>query len=225
MFPLKKKAKLVVGKNVFGDDDDDDGAERKSAAVAGDVVAADAEVDDPLDAFMAEVHDNLAKEADRVAEAPAAGGGGDQDEQKKKKRRDSRVDLDEDEDNVASFLESRRRSGSERTQTSTSATAGAEEDWRKKNELLKPVDHTLIEYGSFNKDFYQPHPSLQNLSWNDLNHKRRCVCVCERERVTRKNHSQQSAFHSIVLCLTSVCFTISKGLELESRWFGFAQSN
>ncbi|KAK9816276.1 hypothetical protein WJX74_010687 [Apatococcus lobatus] len=130
--------------------------------------------DDPLEAFMAEINQtNQSEDAAQLAQKKA------------------HLELDEDADNVADFLEARRQRGptgaaapvatdgnnsdEEVYAAAAAADDGAEAEYdmhdnmmvnadKKAMELLPPVDHDEIMYDDFVKEIYQEPQALKALS-------------------------------------------------------------
>ncbi|DBB13027.1 TPA: hypothetical protein ACH3X3_005761 [Trebouxia sp. C0006] len=134
------------------------------------------EEDDPLDAFMAELRD-----VEKQSEAPAPD---------KKCKAD--VALDEEADNVADFMEARRRDGGTAAMVKTvndadyasddevyalaNAVDAADPQYeeersadKKSVDPLPPVDHSIIEYDDFGKDFYEESPELAAMTPAEVN--------------------------------------------------------
>ncbi|KAK3151425.1 hypothetical protein QOZ80_3AG0245700 [Eleusine coracana subsp. coracana] len=151
---------------------DDAPSDAPAGATAEGGKAGDDEEIDPLDAFMAEIQEEI-----RAPPPPP------------KPEALRRADSDEDEDDpVESFLRSKKDAGlalaadamragydsDEEVYAAAKAVDAGMMDYdsddnpivvdKKKIEPIPPLDHSTIEYDDFNKDFYEEKPSISGMS-------------------------------------------------------------
>ncbi|XP_057508130.1 DEAD-box ATP-dependent RNA helicase 24-like isoform X2 [Actinidia eriantha] len=165
------------------DYDDRDGS-NDAADNGGDVGGGGDDEIDPLDAFMEGIQEDL-----KAAAPPKA-------EKKFEKYRD-----DEDDDPVESFLRAKKDVGL--TLASDALHAGYDSDEevyaaakavdagmveydsddnpilldKKKIEPIPALDHNLIDYEAFNKDFYEEKPSISGMSEQDVVEYRKSLAI------------------------------------------------
>ncbi|KAK9828689.1 hypothetical protein WJX72_001532 [[Myrmecia] bisecta] len=143
------------------------------------------EEDDPLDAFMASINEEV------DANRPAA------------KRPKAGIELDEDEDNVADFMEVRKQNANmalanavaaqgygsdDEVYAAARAIDGAEVEYDANDNPIMadrsktvgpmpPLDHDNIEYEEFAKDFYTPDPEIAAMPPAEVNALRRELAI------------------------------------------------
>ncbi|KAG1338805.1 DEAD-box ATP-dependent RNA helicase 24 [Cocos nucifera] len=147
--------------------------------------AADGEID-PLDAFMEGIHEEI-----RAPPPPST----------KPKDKGDKYPDDEEDDPVESFLRAKKDVGL--TLASEALRAGYDSDEevyaaakavdagmleydsddnpivvdKKKIEPIPALDHSAIEYESFNKDFYEENPSISGMSEQDVTEYRKSLAI------------------------------------------------
>uniref|UniRef100_A0A0E0KCU3 RNA helicase n=1 Tax=Oryza punctata TaxID=4537 RepID=A0A0E0KCU3_ORYPU len=146
-----------------------------AAGAAGVEAAGDEEEIDPLDAFMAEIQEEI--RAPPPAPKPEAL---------------RRADSDDEDDPVESFLRAKKDSGLALAADAMHAGYDSDEEVyaaakavdagmmeydsddnpivvdKKKIEPIPPLDHSTIEYEPFNKDFYEEKPSVSGMSEQEV---------------------------------------------------------
>ncbi|KAL5219536.1 hypothetical protein ABZP36_020220 [Zizania latifolia] len=155
-------------------DDPGDPSDAPSATGAGGGEAGDEEID-PLDAFMAEIQEEI--RAPPAAPKPEAL---------------RRTDSDDEYDPVESFLRAKKDAGLALAADAMHAGYDSDEEVyaaakavdagmmeydsddnpivvdKKKIEPIPPLDHSTIEYEPFNKDFYEEKPSVSGMSEQEV---------------------------------------------------------
>ena len=140
----QKNAKL---KNYFDDDDDDEPT--TSSAKEGAPTNDEDDDYDPLEAFMAGVQEQVKKEGETIGQ------------------NESRPEIVSSIGDYDDYEEGNQSSSSnavpidDKEYDSDGIPIGAGEKTR--IEPLPPVDHTQIDYRSFRRKFYTPHPTIANM--------------------------------------------------------------
>lgn len=154
---------------------DDAAAPSDAPPAGGGGAAGDEEEIDPLDAFMAEIQEEI--RAPPPAPKPEAL---------------RRADSDDEDDPVESFLRAKKDSGLALAADAMHAGYDSDEEVyaaakavdagmmeydsddnpivvdKKKIEPIPPLDHSTIEYEPFNKDFYEEKPSVSGMSEQEV---------------------------------------------------------
>ncbi|XP_078160789.1 P-loop containing nucleoside triphosphate hydrolases superfamily protein isoform X1 [Carex rostrata] len=160
--------------------DQQEGAESHNASSAAD----DGEID-PLDAFMEGIQDEISK-----APAPAPSN----------QKVDKYIE-DEEDDPMESFLHSKKDAGLALAADALNAGYGSDEEVyaaakavdagmveydsddnpivvdKRKIEPIPSLDHSVIDYEPFNKDFYDEKPSISGMSEQDVADYRRILAI------------------------------------------------
>lgn len=157
--PIKKNMLLTKRKSLFDDDGDELDTKIRNQSIKNNLVNKDS---DPLDAFLGIINDPNTKEPHLIKE-------------------NNLMELDEDNnmDESKSYVEDKLFSAdvddlsdisdlNDETDTHLDIIEQAKQRLASKRKDLAPIDHSLVDYEPFRKDFYVCPPHLENLSKEDI---------------------------------------------------------
>lgn len=167
----KLEKKRVLNEDDYFDDDEDTKAKNDDGyqPAPGSPGGADDDEDDPLEAFMAGIEQEL-KQEDKKSDKQK------EKDQKKKAKRDDIEELDEQEA-YFKWLEENPEAGLQKEEEEVEIEYDADGNpiysMKRMIDPLPPIDHSEIEYKPFEKNFYVEHEAITCLSGFEVESLRR----------------------------------------------------